>query len=167
MFFSSFCTLSCRLKSCCCISCMYCGCSWLVIDSFIFAMVCFASWSWISIVLLRSSAVFVLAACFFAVCGVDACIVLSSIFLRFSFFLVGLVGGICLFIRKEVFPGVVTVFPSYLLLSSCSWAVLSMNLGVCLLFASSWIHLLPFPSSSHAHGPSSKGVNLPNGPLVT
>lgn len=85
VFLSSFCTFTCKLKSCCCISCMYCGCSWLVIDSSIFAMVCFASWIWISSVLLRSSAVFVLAACFFAVCGVDACIVLSSIFLRFSF----------------------------------------------------------------------------------
>ena len=41
-----------------------------------------------------------------------------------------------------------------------------MNLGVRLLFASSWIHLVPFPSSSHAHGPTSKGVNLPNGPLA-
>lgn len=80
VFFSSFCTFSCRLKSCCCISCMYCGCS-----SSIFATVCFASRIWISSVLLRSAAVFVLAACFFAVCGVDACIVLSSIFLTFSF----------------------------------------------------------------------------------
>ena len=145
---------------------MYCGCSWLVIDSSILP------WS-----------ALLLGSGFRTFCwGLRLCLCLL------------LVSLLCVVWMRALFsPRFSSDFPSYsrscrwnlplfqerslswcchrlsfyLLLSSCSWAVLSMNLGVCLLFASSWIHLLPFLSSSHAHGPSSEGVNLPNGPLVT
>lgn len=75
VFFSSFCTFSCQKLLLHLLNAL-----WLLLPRhwrvyFCDGLLCFLG-----------LAVFVLAACFFAVCGVDACIVLSSIFLGLSFF---------------------------------------------------------------------------------